>query len=148
MFTQMMLPHHQQAVEMSDILLAKKGLTPEMTTLLNNIKKAQGPEIVKMKGWLKSWGVPETASGSAHTTHAMSGMVSDANLKKLRSDNAKDASKLFLEQMIQHHEGAIDMANKEISGGKNPEVVALAKSVVANQKAEIDHMKKLLAGLK
>lgn len=150
MFTQMMLPHHEQAVEMSDILLAKTGLSQEMTTLLNNIKKAQGPEIEKMKGWLKSWGQPEMMSGSGHMNHGMGmdGMMSDADLQKLRDANASDASKLFLEQMIQHHEGAIDMARTEVSGGQNPEVVSMAKSVVSDQQAEIDHMKQMLSGMK
>lgn len=152
MFTQMMIPHHEQAVEMSDILLAKSGLSQEMTTLLNNIKKAQGPEIEKMNGWLKAWGQPAMMSNSGHVGHGngmgMDGMMSDADLQKLRDANATDASKLFLEQMIQHHQGAIDMALTEVSGGQNQEVVTLAKSVVADQQTEIDHMKQMLAGMK
>ena len=71
-----------------------------------------------------------------------------SDLQKLRDANATDASKLFLEQMIQHHQGAIDMARTEVSGGQNQEVVTLAKAVVADQQTEIDHMKQMLAGMK
>ncbi len=58
MFARHMIPHHQQAVEMSDMILAKKGIDPRVTELATQIKAAQGPEIEQMRGWLTEWGVP------------------------------------------------------------------------------------------
>ncbi|WP_234714477.1 DUF305 domain-containing protein, partial [Mycobacterium tuberculosis] len=57
MFVTMMIPHHEQAIEMSDILLAKDGADPRVVELAEQIKAAQGPEIDKMLGWLEDWGV-------------------------------------------------------------------------------------------
>ncbi|APF40877.1 DUF305 domain-containing protein [Neomicrococcus aestuarii] len=147
MFTQMMIPHHQQAVEMSDIVLAKSGLSEEMTTLLNNIKNAQGPEIEKMEGWLEDWGQPTMMSSQSGHNMNMDGMVSDAGIQELKDANTQDASKLFLEQMIGHHEGAIEMAEDEVSGGQNKDVIALAQDIITSQKAEITQMKKMLAAM-
>lgn len=57
-FVHMMIPHHQQAIEMSDIVLAKQGVDPQVTDLAKQIKAAQGPEIEKLQGWLNQWGMP------------------------------------------------------------------------------------------
>lgn len=56
-FVTMMIPHHQQAVEMSDIMLAKDDLDPQVAALAEQTKDAQGPEIDRMLGWLDDWGV-------------------------------------------------------------------------------------------
>jgi uncharacterized protein (DUF305 family) len=58
MFAQHMIPHHQQAIEMSDMILAKQDIDPRVVELANQIKTAQGPEIEQMQGWLKQWGQP------------------------------------------------------------------------------------------
>ena len=58
MFAQHMIPHHQQAIEMSDTVLAKQGIDPRVTEEANKIKAAQGPEITQMQSWLSQWGVP------------------------------------------------------------------------------------------
>lgn len=57
MFAHMMIPHHQQAIEMSDIILAKQGIDPRVVDLAKQIKAAQGPEIETMQGWMKQWGM-------------------------------------------------------------------------------------------
>lgn len=143
MFAQMMIPHHVQAVEMSDIMLAKTDLDAKITALATDIKAAQGPEITKMTTWLGAWGEPTTMSGSM----SMNGMMSAADLDKLKAAQGNEASKLFLTQMIAHHEGAVEMAQSEVTGGKNAVAVALAKSIVASQETEIKDMKALLAAL-
>jgi uncharacterized protein (DUF305 family) len=56
MFAQMMIPHHEQAIEMSDMILAKDGVNGEITELAQQIKDAQAPEIAQMRGWLAGWG--------------------------------------------------------------------------------------------
>ncbi|WP_240629675.1 DUF305 domain-containing protein [Specibacter cremeus] len=143
MFAQMMIPHHTQAVQMSDIMLAKSGLDPKITALAKDIKAAQGPEIAKMTGWLTGWAEPTAMAGN----HGMNGMMTGADMDKLRAAQGTEASKLFLSQMIAHHEGAVEMAQSEVIGGKNADAVALAKSIVASQEAEIKDMKDLLATL-
>ncbi|MGF9662580.1 DUF305 domain-containing protein [Arthrobacter crystallopoietes] len=148
-FAQAMIPHHEQAVEMSEMMLVKDGVDPEVKQLAEDIKAAQGPEIEKMHSWLEAWGQPTTmAGGSDHSGHSsMSGMMSDADLDKLRGAEGTDASRMFLEQMIEHHEGAITMAEQEAANGSGVQAVELARKVVADQQAEIDKMKDLLAGL-
>ena len=146
MFAQMMIPHHAQAVEMSDAMLAKADLPAEVRDLAVKIKEAQAPEIEKMTAWLKSWNMPVMAS-SGHSGHSMDGMLTEADLKKLGSAQGTEAAKLFLTQMIAHHEGAVTMAKTEISQGSNPEAVQLSKDIVTSQEAEIQEMRDLLATL-
>jgi uncharacterized protein (DUF305 family) len=148
-FAQAMIPHHEQAVEMSEMMLAKAGVNPEVKRLAEEIKAAQGPEIDKMHGWLEAWGQPSMmAGGSDHSSHSsMSGMMSGADLDRLKSAEGTGASRMFLEQMIEHHEGAITMAEQEAASGSDPDAVELAKKIVAEQQAEIDEMKDLLSGL-
>ncbi len=143
MFAQMMTPHHEQAVQMSDIILAKKDLDPRVIQLAQDIKAAQGPEIKKMTDWLQAWGEPMEMSGN----HQMDGMMSPDDLAKLKAAEGTAASRMFLTQMIAHHEGAITMAEDEVANGSNPEAVALAKDVVSSQGAEVQAMKTLLGEL-
>jgi uncharacterized protein (DUF305 family) len=145
MFAQMMIPHHAQAVEMSDIVLAKPDLPADVTALATRIKDAQAPEIETMTGWLEGWNVPTTMSD--HSGDGMSGMVDEAGLDKLKAAQGTEAARLFLEQMTGHHEGAIAMAKQELGAGKYPQAIQLARDVVTAQEAEIAEMKKLLAAL-
>ena len=144
MFTQGMIPHHAQAVEMSDVMLKKQGLDGRITALATKIKAAQAPEIEKMTGWLNTWNEPTQMAGG----HSMgNGMMGDDDLKKLDAAQGTAAAKLFLKQMITHHEGAVMMAKTEISQGRNADAIQLGKSIVASQEAEIQEMNALLAGL-
>lgn len=145
MFSQMMIPHHAQAVEMSDIILAKPDVPATVSSLATRIKDAQAPEIGTMTGWLKEWNVPTMMAD--HSGHGMSGMVDSEGIDKLKAATGAEAAKLFLEQMTGHHEGAIDMAQQEIGAGKYPAAVQLARDVVAAQEAEIAEMKQLLSTL-
>jgi uncharacterized protein (DUF305 family) len=147
MFAQHMIPHHQQAVEMSDTLLGKQGIDPRVTELANQIKAAQGPEIQQMQGWLTQWGTPAMPPMSGHDMPAMQGMMSDADMTALKDANGVEAAKLFLTQMIAHHEGAITMAQNEIKDGKYPAAVAVAHAIVTTQQQEIDTMRGILATL-
>jgi uncharacterized protein (DUF305 family) len=161
-FAQGMIPHHQQAIEMSDMLLGKQGVDPRVITLANQIKAAQGPEIDQMKGWLNQWGSSTTTSSPSSTMpdmpgHDMSGggmpgmaghgMMSDQDMAALQEAQGVEASRLFLTQMIQHHEGAITMAKEELDIGQFPAAVALARSIVSSQQQEITEMKGMLDSL-
>ena len=130
----MMIPHHEQAIEMSNLALMNSQ-DPEILKLAQEIKDAQAPEIEQMK----SWG----ASSMAHAGHMMDGMLSEDEINELSAAKGSDFDRLFLEGMIKHHEGAIDMATM-VTDSKNPEVAALAKVIIETQRAEISLMKNLL----
>ena len=147
MFAQHMIPHHQQAVEMSDMVLGKQGIDPRVTQLATEIKAAQGPEIQQMQGWLTQWGTPAMPPMSGHDMPAMQGMMSEADMTALKDAQGVEASKLFLTQMIAHHEGAITMAQNEIKDGKYPAAIELAKAIVTTQQREIETMKGIAATL-
>lgn len=151
MFVTMMIPHHQQAIEMADILLAKDGADPRVVELAEQIKAAQGPEIDKMLGWLEDWGVdyaPDSMGGMDHGS--MGGddsMMSEEDMTLLEDADAAEASRLFLEQMIVHHEGAVDMAQTALDDAQNPDVLDLAQQMIDDQTAEIAAMQELLEQL-
>ena len=145
MFNQMMIPHHAQAVEMSDLMLAKQDIPADVTALATKIKDAQAPEIETMTGWLQEWKVPTMMSD--HSGHGMGGMVDASGMEQLKDAQGTEAVRLFLEHMIGHHEGAIDMAQQEIGAGKHPGTIQLARDIVTSQEAEIAQMKEMLAGL-
>ncbi|GAA2531151.1 DUF305 domain-containing protein [Mycolicibacterium diernhoferi] len=144
MFAQHMIPHHRQAVEMSDILLLKQDVDPRVRKLAEEIKAAQAPEIEQMQSWLTSWGnppMPDMDHGS------MEGMVAPADIEKLRSAPGPEAARLFLTQMIGHHEGAITMAQTEIDDGQHEPAIAMARAIIDSQQREIDEMKQILESL-
>lgn len=154
-FAQGMIPHHAQAVEMADMALANTT-NPDVLALARQIKAAQSPEIQKMTGWLTSWGqpVPSTAMGSmaGHDMTGMDGMMMDgmmsqADMDRLSTSTGTAFDRLWLELMIQHHEGAVKMAKNEVAGGKNPDVIALANAIISSQQAEITTMESLLTKL-
>lgn len=154
-FAQSMIPHHAQAVEMSGIVLAKKDVPAAVRLLAERIKAAQAPEIEIMTGWLKSWNETVPSSGMSMGGHdmggsggsGMAGMVSGDDLNKLKAAQATEAARLFLTQMIAHHEGAVAMAKAESAGGSNPGAIKLSQGIAASQQAEIQEMTKLLAAL-
>lgn len=137
MFAEMMIPHHQQAVEMSDLAMTR-STNPDVLALAEEIRDAQAPEIEQMR----SWG----ATGEEHMGHQMMGMLSDDELRQLADASGIDFDRLFLAGMIKHHEGAIDMAQM-IVASKNPEVQSLGDSIVTSQTAEIERMRTMLAAL-
>ncbi|WP_024795880.1 DUF305 domain-containing protein [Tomitella biformata] len=147
MFAQMMIPHHAQAVEMSDILLAKEGISEPMVTLAEEIKAAQAPELTELTGWLGQWGEPTEMPGMGHDMSTMEGMLSEQDLQDLTDAQGDDASKLFLTQMIGHHEGAIGMAEDELADGQFPDALEMAQVIIDTQQQEIDVMRQLLTTL-
>ena len=144
MFVVMMIPHHQQAVEMSDLLLAKSGVDADVRKLAGQIKAAQQPEIDQMKGWLDDWGIDGSHMNAMDHSGHMGGMLSKEQLATLRKADGPTGQKLYLEGMIKHHQGAIDMANNVLGVGQDPDVKKLAEAIVVSQQAEIVEMKKML----
>jgi uncharacterized protein (DUF305 family) len=142
MFAQMMIPHHQQAVEMSDLAL-KNSKNAQVLALAEQIKAAQAPEISQMKSWLSSAG--QSLMGDHGM--AMDGMLSDDEIEQLRQTSGLAFDKLFLAGMIAHHEGALSMVSM-IEDSENEEAKTLAKNIKVSQSAEIELMQKYLAELK
>ena len=152
-FARDMIPHHQQAVEMSD-LVPSRSQNPKVIALAAQIKQAQAPEITTMTGFLTTFGEPLDGGGSGGHgghggggAHSGMGMVSDEDLAKLRSASGTEFDRLFLTQMTAHHEGAIDMARAEMSKGEHPPAKDLAQQIATSQEKEISEMKSLLAGI-
>jgi uncharacterized protein (DUF305 family) len=134
-FAEQMIPHHEQAIEMSEIALINTT-NSEVLQLAREIKNAQSPEIAIMKSW-------EGVKESTHSGHLMDGMLSDGKLSDLREAKGKEFDLLFLKGMIKHHEGAIVMA-QEVAASKNKDVSGLSASIIATQQLEITKMNELL----
>lgn len=145
-FATNMIPHHQQAVEMS-ALVDNRTTNPELIELAGQISAAQGPEIETMKVFLVQW-KEDPDSGSEHGGHggAMAGMVDEATMTKLESLNGAEFDTLWLQSMIGHHQGAVEMAKAEIANGENVDAKRLAQTIIDTQQAEIGQMKQMLGG--
>ncbi|MEV1079176.1 DUF305 domain-containing protein [Streptomyces sp. NPDC050211] len=153
MFAQMMIPHHEQALEMSK-LADGRASDAEIKTLAADIEKAQDPEIQTMKSWLKAWGKPESAEesmpgmdhGSGGMDHGSgtSGMMSEEDMQKLEAAKGAEFDRMFAEMMIEHHQGAITMAEDEQKNGRDAASKKLAADVVKTQSAEVEKFEKIL----
>jgi uncharacterized protein (DUF305 family) len=147
-FAQGMIPHHQQALEMAR-LADGRAASGAVKDLAARIEKAQDPEIRTMTGWLKAWGeeVPEAGGGMDHSASGhsgMSGMMGAEDMAGLEKSEGKAFDTKFLTLMVEHHEGAVEMATTEKSKGRYGPAKAMADDIVTAQNAEIKEMNKLL----
>ena len=151
-FAQQMIPHHEQAIEMAQMAQGRAS-SEDVLGLAADIEAAQGPEIDTLQGWLKEWGeeVPSgEMSGMDHgdmggdSGGAMSGMMDEDEMNDLRAASGADWDRMFLEMMIEHHEGAVEMAQVEVDQGEDPDAVAMARKIISDQQAEITQMRQLL----
>ena len=158
-FATAMIPHHAQALAMVDLARGRQ-LSADVQTLTEEIQGAQGPEIEEMVDWLTEWDkpVPETMRDHVNAEdHGMSGhdkgadstdmpgMMTDEQMSELEETQGPRFETLWLEMMIEHHKGAIEMAKDEQSEGVFAPAKQLARSIETSQKAEIDRMIELLA---
>jgi uncharacterized protein (DUF305 family) len=139
-FAQSMIPHHKQAVEMAK-LATTRASDPRVKDLAGRIEAAQDPEVMKMTGWLDTWGaaMPEDMAGM----DGMPGMMSTADMDALAAAKGAAFDKKFLTMMIAHHNGALTMAKAERSGSA-PDAKTLARAIIDGQTTEINEMKALL----
>jgi len=144
-FAQGMIPHHAQAVEMSDLVLADDDIGDDVTALAEQIKAAQQPEIDRMTGWMEAWGEDMPEMGGMD--HPMNGMMSQQEVDAIGEASGPESARLYLESMKAHHEGAIAMAETEVAEGSNPEAIALAETIITTQRAEITEIEGLLAAM-
>jgi uncharacterized protein (DUF305 family) len=138
MFLQMMIPHHQQAIDISNIAL-KTSKDSELLALANTIIKAQTAEIVQMKTWLNDAGATTDMGHSM----GMGGMLDDAELSALSAASGKNFDLLWLKGMIGHHDGAIHMTTM-IQDASNADIKTFGENVVKDQSAQIEQMKAML----
>jgi len=136
MFLQMMIPHHQQAIDMSDLALTKSS-DSELLALAKDIRDGQGAEIVKMKAWLDKAGADLDPGHSMG--HGMGGMLSDSELAALKAATGKNFDLLWLKGMTGHHVGAIDMATM-IEDADNDEIKSFGQAIVTSQSAQNKQM--------
>lgn len=147
MFAQMMIPHHEQAIEMADILLANPSAGSEVVELAEQIKQAQAPEIETLNTWLTAWGADAEGQMDHGDMGHGDGMMTEEDLTQLAEAEGPSLDLLFLDQMLMHHKGAVDMAQDEVDNGQNPDAVALAQQIIETQEAEIATMEQQLANL-
>lgn len=153
-----MIPHHAQALSMADMTRGRT-LEPEASALVEDILAAQAPEIETMAGWLTDWDqeVPQTMRDHANAGHddtdsaeQMQGMDDAAGMMTAEEmttlENASDGEfqSMWLTMMIEHHQGAITMAETEVGAGQFKPAVELAEAIIAAQEQEIDAMTGLL----
>jgi uncharacterized protein (DUF305 family) len=143
-FAQMMIPHHQQALEMAETAL-QRTQNAEVRALAEQIQSAQDPEITTLSGFLESWGAAPADEGMAGMDHSgMSGMMGQGDMDALAGASGAAFDTMFLEMMIAHHEGAITEAEREVTEGANAQAKELAAQIVSDQTAEIEQMRQLL----
>ena len=151
-FASEMIPHHADALVMVDMTQGRE-LTPEMADLTEDIRAAQAPEIEQMADWLTAWGeeVPETSRDHVNS-HDMDDMgemgdgmgMDPDDLAALEDSDGTAFEQMWLQMMIEHHEGAIEMAQDEQADGLSDDAVALAESIESSQTAEIERMETML----
>lgn len=148
-FAHSMIPHHQQAVQMAEMAETRAG-NPEVKALAAKIKQAQAPEIEQLTGWLSTWGapMPSAPAGGGHGMPGMNtempGMMTDKDMAGMQAATGAGFDRMFLQMMIRHHEGAVEMAETEQQQGKDAAAKALAAKIEADQTAEITQMQALL----
>ena len=147
-FSQGMVAHHQQAIEMAEIALdPTTGASPAVVDLATRIKAAQDPEVEMMSGWLEAGGHPmmmDEAGG--HSMSSMDGMMTATQMDEMSAMTGADFDTQWLTMMIAHHEGAISQSQTVKSKGSNPDVLELADQIISAQEAEIAEMSALLKG--
>ncbi|MFF4576364.1 DUF305 domain-containing protein [Streptomyces sp. NPDC001410] len=141
-FAQMMIPHHEQALEMAK-LADGRASDSEVKDIASKIEKAQDPEITTMKGWLRSWGKPE-AMGDMPGMDMGDGMMSDKDMKGLTSMKGAEFDTMFAQMMIEHHNGAINMAKDEQKNGQDADAKKMAGDIVTGQSVEVKQLQSIL----
>lgn len=151
-FVSGMVPHHSQAVQMADMILAKDPSDP-VRALAEKIKAAQQPEIEQLNGMLEAFGEEPSGGGhgGGHGGGSMAkehgGMMSEAEMQALMDASGVQAERLFLTLMIAHHKGAIEASETEIADGEYQDAVDLAAVIRDDQRVEIAEMEQLLTRL-
>lgn len=133
-FAEAMIPHHQQAIDISEFALTNTT-NSEVVAIAEKIIGEQAPEIEKMTVWLEG--------DSADYSMMMDGMLSRAQIAELEAAQDDEFDVLYVQYMVQHHEGAVAMAADAL-GLDDPELSEFANEIIVNQSAEIEELMSLL----
>ena len=149
-FAQGMVPHHQQAVEMAQ-LAEQRAESAEVKDLAADIEAAQAPEIEQLTTWLQDWEAESPTPSMDHgdmghgdASSDLSGMMTAEDMGMLEDTRGAGFDEMFLTMMIEHHEGAVEMAETEVDEGENADAIAMAEQIITTQEAEIKQMEQLL----
>lgn len=144
-FAQDMIAHHQQALDMA-AMVPNMSTNPKVIDLGKRIAAAQDPEIKKMTEWLKAWGAPTSMPGMDHGSGhgSMPGMMTEEEMTKLNGAQGAEFDRMWLDMMIRHHQGAVEMAKTEQEKGSDADAKKLAQDIITAQQAEITEMRALL----
>ena len=135
MFAQMMIPHHQQAIDMADMVLdPSHHASEELRNLATEMKSAQTTEVATLTNLLEQWGEPNSMH---HHGDTMDGMLSNDELSALANQQGPAFDESWARAMIAHHRGAISMARDVATSGVNRKVRQLAREIVKAQRNEI-----------
>ena len=149
-FAQMMIVHHQGAIEMAELVAEEAG-TDEVRSLAERIAAAQDPEIDLMSGWLEEWGEEQPdgmdMGDMDHGGMDMEGMDQEQVMEELGQLEGVELDQRFLELMADHHAGAIEMSQEQLDEGENTDALDLAQKIIDDQTVEIAEMKDLLGGM-
>jgi len=144
-FATSMIEHHAEAIQMANTTIGREGLDPRIAELAEQIRVGQTEEIDTMSAWLEEWGepVPETgfATGDGHT-HSDAG--GHADLDSLAAAPEARFEARWLTLMIEHHRGAVAMADEVVENGQSADVAELAEAIRTDQAGEIDRMRSWL----
>lgn len=157
-FASNMLQHHAQALAMVDLTI-DRPLDPEVVQLAEQVRDAQAPEIETFTDWLSDWDeeVPETVRDHSNAGHDMDDMgdsMNDENMPGMMTsddmgalEDASDAEfqTMWLKMMMEHHEGAVEMAKAEQGDGQYKPAIDVAGNIVGSQTGEIETMKGLMS---
>jgi uncharacterized protein (DUF305 family) len=152
MFMQDMIPHHNQAMQMAE-LVADRTNRPEINDVAGRINVSQQDEIDFMQQWLRERRerVPSpTAHDAMHTDHKMAGMATPRQMEELAQSDGTDFDRMFLRLMITHHEGAVTMVEELLEqpgSAYDPVLFEFTTDVTNDQSSEIERMNALLVGL-
>ena len=143
-FARDMSAHHNQAVEMA-LILRDRTEDPNLRLFALDIMLTQQAQIGQMQGWLSVWQRPLQGTTAPMAGHgAMMGMATQAAVNELHGLPVAEAETRFLELMIRHHEGGLQMAQDVLAATQRPEVIRLARSIIDGQTAEVTYMRALL----
>ena len=151
-FMQDMIPHHQQAIVMAD-LVAERTNRPELIDVAGRIHASQGDEIEFMQQWLRERGEQVSDPNkphAMHTSHEMAGMATPEQMTRLAASAGTDFDRMFLTLMIAHHEGAVTMVEELLEqpgSAYDPVLFEFTSDITNDQTAEIERMNALLTSL-
>ncbi|MEO3743911.1 DUF305 domain-containing protein [Plantactinospora sp. B5E13] len=143
-FVQMMIPHHEQALEMAALVPQRAG-SAGVIAVADRIRSAQQPEVEVLRSWLRDRGFPVPEGHTGHDPGAMHGMQTPEAIAALAGMTGTDFDRRFVEMMTAHHEGAIAMAQEVLTSGVNQQIRELARNIAFEQAVEVSRMREVLA---